>query len=251
MAQSDSVMFSLQELARMEERRVREHAAAAQRDIEARACAEREALERARKKAEERERAEVEAQRDAQRRAREDQARIDALERAAIEAARVTVDARARAEERERERRHELEVEYARGTARRRTSRSAGLGALLGVILGAGGATTVSLAALGSRGRMQREQANTEIASRDEAIRDLRAGVDATRARLQTLEESLATTRAARDHIQADLDDARRRLARPTPGRRSTSGAEMHGADTKFDGLTTCPPGSKDPLCLR
>jgi len=245
-------MFSLRELARMEEERVREQGADAQRERDARLKVEREVAERARREAEARERAEVEGQLEMARRAREEQARVDALQRAAVESARVAADARARAEERERERAHELEVERARVAAGTERLRSRVLGAVVGVTLGAGGATGACLVLFSGREQARMEASSAEVAVRDGTIRDLRATAEATQARLLAGDESLASMRAARDRLQGELDDARRPTGHRTASPRSTvAQGQTHAAETRLDGFATCAPGSKDPMCAR
>jgi len=249
--QSDSVMFSLRELARMEEERVREEAAERERERQARQQAERGALERIRREAEARHRAQAEAEREQVLRLREEQVRIEALQRAAMEEARRASDAKARADERERERQHELNVERASAAARGMRLRSGTLGAVLGVLVGASGAMAAGLGVVTSREQAHRERAETEIASREDAIRELRSGADATQGRLRSLEESLATLRGDNQRLQEELDDARRHVAHRAPGHATLVPGASHAADPKLDGFTTCPPGSKDPLCIR
>jgi hypothetical protein len=121
----ESVQFSLHELMRLEDERI----AREKRDreaAEAAAIAAREASER--REREERERA-IAATHERERTLRfEEEARREAMSRAAVEQARISVEARTRAEESERERRHELEL----AKLRMDVARPHGPGLLLG-----------------------------------------------------------------------------------------------------------------------
>jgi hypothetical protein len=116
-----SVTFSLGELMKLEDERVaeqaREREANERAQIAAKVEAERQARAAEHEAAEHRRRAEL-----------DELARREALQKAAVEQARLEVEARTRVAERERERQHELALQAARAT----TPKPTGLGALLG-----------------------------------------------------------------------------------------------------------------------
>jgi hypothetical protein len=102
-SREESVEFSLTELTRLEEERIRQ--AADEKAAHARTAMEKEA---ARKRAAMEEEA---ARKAAERRAELDAlAQREAMQKAIVEQARLEVEARTRADERERERRHEIEL---------------------------------------------------------------------------------------------------------------------------------------------
>jgi hypothetical protein len=119
-------------------------------------------------------------------------------------------------------------------------------------MLGAGAATASCFALLSARAQARAGAASTELATRDGTIRDLRATAEATQGRLQTADEALASMHAARDRVQAELDDVPRQAGHRTAGPRTNAAAgQTHGTETKLDGFTTCAAGSKDPMCIR
>jgi hypothetical protein len=251
MSQSDSVLFSLQELARMEEDRVRELAEAArelrEREEARRSRAHRECLaeEQAREQAEAREREER------LRRVREEEARIEAVHRAAVEAARIETEARIRAQEREGQRSHELELERARAHARGMRLRAMVQGALVGFVVTAAATAATYRVVVDPRERALSDEARSQIESRDAALREVRANAGVMERTLHTLEENLAALRGDRDRLQFELDDARRLLShRSGAFHGPAAGPPSPGDRTKLDGFTSCPPGSKDPMCL-
>jgi colicin import membrane protein len=248
MTQPSSVMFSLQELARMEEERVRLGAEAAERERAAHDRERVEAEERSRAEQEATARAEAEARREVERRAREEAARIEAIHRASLEGARVEAEARARAEERERERRHEVELERARA-AGRGGARGAAVAAVFGAVVAAGVALAVHYGVVAPKERGRAAEASAEIASRDVAIGDVRSHAEATEARLRALEGDLAAARAENDRLRADLEAARHPGGRTVPSHGPVVPPQPHPGP-RLDGFTVCPPGSKDPLCL-
>jgi colicin import membrane protein len=249
MTQSSSVMFSLQELERMEEERVRSLAEVAQREqrMRERARQQEQELERVERLAQER--AEEQALREVERRAREEAARIEAVHRAKAEAARLEVEAKARADAREAERRHELEVERARLASGGAKARGTLLAALFGAVVAAGVATAVHYGVVAPREHARATEAETAIASRDVAVADLRSHAGAMDARVVALEEELAGVRGENDRLRAELDAARRPPATHGPAPR-WNGVIPRVDGPKLDGFTSCPPGSKDPMCL-
>jgi colicin import membrane protein len=249
MTSSRSVMFSLQELERMEEERVRALADAAQREHLLRDRARREQEERERLGRLARERAEEDSRREVERRAREEAARIEAIHRATTEAARLEVEARARAEARELERRHELDLERARLTSGGAKSRGTALAVLFGALIAAGVAMAAHYGVVAPRERSRATEADATIASRDVSIAELRAHADSTDARVRTLEDEVTAARAESDRLRADLEAARRQPGVRAPAPRWNGGPPRADAP-RLDGFTSCAPGSKDPMCL-
>jgi colicin import membrane protein len=250
MAQSSSVMFSLQELERMEEERVRTLADAAQRERLMRERARRDEEERERRERQVMELAEDEARREVERRAREEAARIEAIHRATTEGARLEVEVRARAAAREHERRHELEIERARVAARGSKTGGTVVAALFGAVIAAGVATAAHYGVVAPGERARAREADSVTASRDVVIADLRTHAEATDARVRTLEDDLTAVRGENERLRADLDAARKQVGAHGPVPRWT-GVSPRADAPKLDGFTSCPPGSKDPMCLR
>jgi hypothetical protein len=243
-------MFSLQELERMEEERVRALADAAQRERVLRERARRDEEERERLERRVQEQAEEEARHDVERRAREEAARIEAIHRATAEAARLEVESKARAEAREQERRHELELERVRVAPGGGRARGTVVAALFGAVVAAGVAMAAHHGVFAPRERARATEADATIASRDVAISDLRAHAEATDARMRTLEDDLTTARAENDKLRTDLDAARKLAIVRGPAPRWTA-VTTRPDRPKLDGFTRCPPGSSDPMCLR
>lgn len=241
-------MFSLQELERMEEERVRALADAERREHASRERARRDEEERERIELRAREQAEDEARRDVARRARAEAARIEAIHRATMEAAHLEAQARTRAEERELGRRHELELERARVAAGGKAGVTV-VAALFGSVVAAGVAMAVHFVVVAPREHARATQAESASASREVAIANLRARANATDAQVRALQDDLAAARAEDDRLRTDLDVARRQATLRAPQPRWTGPATR--GDSKLDGFTSCPAGSKDPMCLR
>jgi colicin import membrane protein len=250
MTQSSSVMFSLQELARMEEQRVREAAEAAHREHAAHERARRDAEEQARRDLEARDREEAQARREVERRAREEAARIEAIHRAATEAARLESEAKTMREARELERRHELELERVRLATKGTGTKGTFVAAAFGAIVTAGVAMALHFGVVAPRERSRGTMADAALASRDVAIADLRSRAEAADARVRSLEEELGTTKGEVDRLRSALDAARRASGPRTPGPRWT-GTGPRNDSPKLDGFAACAPGSKDPMCLQ
>jgi hypothetical protein len=248
MTQPTSVLFSLQELARMEEERVRGLAAAAERERAAHECAERAAEERHRQEQVVRERAEARARHEVEQRAREEAARIEAIHRTAAEAARVEAQARAALEARELERRHELALEHSRLVARERVVGRPLLAALFGAMLATACVMVVHYAVAAPRERLRAATAESKLAGRDDAIADLHRQHDDDESRLRDLETALGSARADSDALKLELAALRRTAPRSTLP--SGAGQQPHPGAPRLDGFTVCAPGSKDPLCL-
>jgi hypothetical protein len=247
MTQSSSFMFSLQELERMEEQRVRALHDAAQREraIEERARHDAEELARGERAA--REDAEAEARREGERQVREEAARIEAIHRGATETARIAAEAKAQREARELERRHELELARERAEVGRSRARETIVAGLVGAIVAAGVGMAMHYGIALPRERVRATAGDAAIASRDGTIADLRSLAAAADARTRSMEADLASVRGDNDQLRAERDAAPRVPTAHVPAPRVAPRAET----PKLDGFTTCPPGSKDPMCMR
>ncbi len=240
-----SVGFSLKELARLEEERVRElrEAEARSREAEETARAQAEAVRLAHER-EEALRADAE-RRAAERRAREEEESAEAARLATMEAARREVDVRATQAEHDRRRRHELEIARAGGLdARRRLVRTLWAEALVSLaVLSACVAVYYGKLAPAAQARIAR--LSSDLAAREGSLEELRA-------RARGKDEALASLRADLVRAQARIDELTIRLAQPTRGPGSTphSAGPNHPTSTPLPGLLVhCDPGSHDPLC--
>jgi colicin import membrane protein len=247
MSQESSALFSLQELSRMEEQRIRAAAEAEARARDAQERAARLAVEQAAEAREAVEREEAEARRAVERAAREEAARIDAMRRATIETARAAAEAQSQAFEAERQRIHDLEIERARESARGVYAKTATLSGLFGAAVVAGITMGLYFGIVGPRAEAARRGAMGEVASLDATIGELRARAVADEARLEAVTTDLAVARDENARLHGQIDAPARP---PVPHVGHVLGTPPR-TDRALDGLTTCPPGSKDPLCIR
>jgi colicin import membrane protein len=234
----------------MEEERVRTLADGAQRERAMREGARRDEEERQRGERRAREQAEDDSRREVERRAREEAACIEAIHRATAEAARLEVEAKARAEARELDRRHELELERARVASGGSKARGTVWAAVFGAVIAAGVAMAVHYGVVAPREHARATEAEAAMATREVAITDLRTHAEATDARVRTLEDELTAARGENERLRADLDATRKQAPSHGPAPR-WSGVAPRVDSPKLDGFTSCPPGSKDPMCLR
>ncbi len=216
----------------MEEERVRTAA-----EAEAREEAQRLALQRA----------EDEARLEVERRAREEAARHAAIQRAATEAARIEAEAKVRAQERERERLHAVEVERARAAADTQRSGPA-WGAVSALVMGCL-ATALYLGVLSPHAEATLRAANAETAAREATITELRTRMAATDATVTSLQGDVASAQAEVGRLRGLLDARPAAGPTPHPGPHGPIGPAVPHTAPPIDGFTTCPPGSKDPLC--
>jgi colicin import membrane protein len=247
--QEGSVTFSLLELGRLEEQRLREEreaeAARRRQEQEARDEAER----RAARELEDRETREAEARRSEERREREEAARVEAIKAAIVEKARKEADARAIAEEREQQHRREVELtSVARGHVEKRLVRIsvAQAVALVAVIAGAG---VGYLAGIAPQNERRVAAVSAEVAERDQTIASLRAEVASASAALGAAHKDLSVAGDRATSLAAELEQARRDLERARKGTSLPGPVPPvhHGPDTGFS--TRCDPSSHDPLC--
>jgi hypothetical protein len=243
-------MFSLQELARMEDERVRSQAEAARLERDALEFARREAEARVREEAETFAREESEKRQEADRKEREEVARVEAIHRGALEAARLEVDARARAEERERDRRHELQkLEMARLSAdgERLGIRRMVSGALIGALVAGVVAAGLYLGIVQPAERARATLASSELAARDATIADAHGAASKAQVQLQSLTDDLAKAKADVARLLKPIDEAPRATIRPRASVPTVT--RTVPSDTQV-GLSRCPPGSLDPVCV-
>ena len=220
-----SVTFSLAELARIEEERVRveDERRARTREMEARERREAQARRRAEEEAQVAAQAEARARR--QREEAEEQARAKAREQAALEVARIQAQAKVQLDAENAQRAHELAVLRANNESGRRRLQVA-LAAVLGLVICGGSAAAFGVhrevASLGQENERlregqsalsrERDQAKaTELASLDRRLEALRArpfGRDDAKATAEVRQ----TVEAARKAIDAKaLDHSRMR----------------------------------------
>jgi colicin import membrane protein len=249
MTQSSSVLFSLQELARMEEERVRTQARAESAARETARRAAEEAETRAREAAEAEQRAREEARREIERQAREEAARVQAIREAAAEAARAEAFARVQAQEREKDRLHAIEVARVQASARGPRA-AAALSGCLGALLAAGIGMVVYFGVAAPAARAALAGARSEVASRDQTIDQLRLRAGASEASERALQVDIAALRDENTRIRADLDGLRSRVQGAHPSRHGVP-APTKRPDRTLDGFTPCPPGVNDPMCVR
>ncbi|WP_437592393.1 hypothetical protein [Sorangium sp. So ce1000] len=205
-----SVTFSLAELAKLEESRVREEHLQRARTREQEAREQREAEARRHAAEAARVAAEAEAQARREREQAETEARAEARARAAIEVARIEAEAKARLEADNAARAHELAVVRARAEGRRRSVAHA-LAVALGLVLcgGAAGAYGVAqhMAGLEQEARRLRDAQAALSEERESARAAELAALDRRHAALRgrplasDAEEARATAEAARNAL--------------------------------------------------
>jgi hypothetical protein len=244
--QEGSIVTSLRELARLEERRLESEREARARLVEAAEAERREA-----------DRREVEARADAERKAeeawlararreREEAAQVAAIEAATIERARREADAKIASDEREREHRRDLELAAATRGAREGRLGRALVGAIA-LLVAFAVATGWSYGGLLPREAARVASATDAIAARDLAIESLRADLAA---RDEAIAASRKDTEAAESRARAlasELERVRRERQASGPRRTPVPQVVDHGPVSGFD--THCDPSSHDPLC--
>ena len=240
----ESVTFSLKELMKLEDERVdQEKQAREQRELSAKTARE-EAARRERVELEAKERAAAEERERARLRELEEEARRDAIQRATIEQARITVEARTRAEESERERRHELELQRMRAE----TVKKPGPGGFIGC--GLGGAAFALAVCLVLHFAVSKPASDKRVAELDRAYAgaDGRAGeldrrVEEQKSQLGELKESLAAAKAEIERLKAPPQPPR---VKP-PVVPTTSKGGGPAVKTNINDGPPCDP--HDPLC--
>ena len=110
-------------------------------------------------------------------------------------------------------------------------------------------AAALYLGVLCPRAEANLRAASAQTAAKEATISDLRTKVESTEAAVASLQGDLAGARAEVVRLQGLLD-ARPVAARPPRPGPSPVGTRPTHADPTLDGFSTCPPGSKDPLCV-
>jgi Skp family chaperone for outer membrane proteins len=242
----DSVLFSLKELRRLEDERVKAEADARRAQAEAERRAKLEAEQRARDeearraREEEEQRRRAESEREA--RQREDRLRVEEAER------RARVEGELKLKEQQR-----LEEQRQRHVHGRRFGRSAGMaaavGALLFVAVGGGLAAWAS-----QQHQTEKEALEREIARRDEQARAAQLDFEAKiRALEEKAQRDVADAKTATDQarILGDLKRQKQALeaVRPRPPRRSAPPMQPTAAPSKPRfGVPRKPEIIDDPL---
>jgi colicin import membrane protein len=251
---TSSVIFSLKELAQMEDERVRAEAEASRLENEAREAARLEEEARQREEIATLEREEAARVREAERSEREAAARVEAIHRAALEVARVEAEARVRADVQERERARELrklELASAEQGKQAKAARGTALVSLSSAIAVACVAAGLYAAVIVPAERSRAARSAAELASRDALVEDARQEVRKAEEQTRSVAGDLVAARDENARLQAALDAAKRRATPSHPANIAPSHPTTTRArETWSDGFTSCPPDSKDPLCV-
>lgn len=242
----ESVNFSLKELMKLEDERISQEREAREAREFAAQTAREDAARRERVELEAREKSAAEERERARFREMEEEARREAIQRAAVEQARITVEARTRAEESDRERRHELELQRMRAE----TVRKPGPGGFIASALG--GAAACLAISLVLHFSVTKPAADLRIAELDRAVaaadghaNGLSRRVEEQSARIKKLEDGL------RDK-EDELARARSAAAAKPPSGPTTLPVRGGGGPVKVKGgLNDGPPCANkfDPLC--
>ena len=243
----ESVTFSLKELMKLEDERVDQEKQTREARELAVTMAREEQTRRERTELEARERAELEERERVRHRELEEEARRDAIQRATVEQARITVEARTRAEESDRERRHEIELQRLRTEAVKKP----GPGGLIGSALG-GAAFALAMCLVLYFG-VSKPASDKRIAALDRAV----AGADG---RAGELSRRVDEQRSRAGDLEKELAAAQVELAKPRPAALSRKlpstapGGGVHGTPPKgpkSSNPNDGPPCTNrfDPLC--
>jgi colicin import membrane protein len=241
-----SFMFSLNELARMEEERVAREAAEERARKEAAARARREAEERSRADEEAKRRAAEEAQELLALRAREEAARLEATKIATVEAARAAVAEGARAAELDRQRKNELNLAQVKGDRQWRRLRGWLVGVSVSFVVAVAAMLAIYAGVLAPRSEARVAGLVGEGARQEDLLRDLTSKLSASEGRVQALEREVADARAENAELERKLES-------------HTADPQRHGHVAPPSGAATTtvkrPPPSKgcanpfDPMC--
>jgi hypothetical protein len=241
----ESVNFSLKELMKLEDDRIRQERETREAREQAEVAARRDAEERERAELEARERATAEERERSRFREMEEEARREAMQRATVEQARITVEARTRAEEAERERRHELELQRMRAE----TVKKPGPGGF--VASGLAGAAICLAMCLVLYFGVSRPASDRRIAELDRAVASAEGRADELGRRVDDQKGRIAQLEKTTGDLQAELATARKPppvvVKAPTG---PTTGKTPRDAGHSKGGLNDGPPcNDHDPLC--
>ena len=238
----ESVSVSLKELSKLEDERIDQEKRARLARERSAMMAHEDALRRERAELEAREKAEADERERVRRAEREEEARLEAMQRGAVEQARITVEARTRAEESERERSHERELQR----MRLETQKKPELGAYIGSGLAGSGLALAAFLILFFA--VARPATDRRIAELDRAVAsaDDRAG---------TLERRIEEQNTKLLGVTKELEAARAKLATalapPPPKAALPTGKGGPGGQVplKKDPKDDKPCIDHDPLC--
>ena len=101
------------------------------------------------------------------------------------------------------------------------------------------------------RERARAAAMGADIVSREESMRALRVRLASSDERMTAIANELDVARRDNVRLQADLQSARRELARKgSPVRTGLIGG-ARGGGTALEYFSKCPPGSQDPMCVQ
>ncbi len=241
-----SVLFSLQELMRLEQDRIQQEEEDKRRRAENEVRAREDAERRAREDEQNRLRAEEERRRIDDQRRREEAARLEALRQGEVERARVAAEEQARLEAMRQEQAHALEVARLKQDKHKKnlTIGIAAIAATLVIGASVGGYfwNKSSEEAHATQARLEEEKRQQEVDKRR-----LEAMLDEQQRRVDELigKLSAAQNDADRSRIQKELQDAQREKQR-------IRGQIHQGPGDRPAGNTPRPPctcAKGDPLC--
>jgi colicin import membrane protein len=236
-----SVLFSLKELMSLEEDRIRKEEDERRRREEAELQAKLEAERRARAEEEARIQAEEARRRAEEQRAREEAARLEAIRQAEVEKARLDAENAARIEALRHQQEHERQLEAVRADkGKKRLALIAGASGFVLLVALIGGGIVIKNQI--DRQHQLESQLNALTSEKEDIERKLRA----------------AKTDDERARLQAELDEANRRIAdfknNPAPAptqtvKRPTGGNTPAGTGAKQPDKPKCNCTPGDPLC--
>jgi hypothetical protein len=122
---------------------------------------------------------------------------------------------------------------------------------LLGAVVAGVVASGLYFGVVQPRENARTVQATSDLAARDALIADAHTAASTAQGQVQTLSGDLATAKADVARLQKQVDDLNRRQ---TPSSHGWSGPRPRQSASSSEvsvGLTTCPPGSSDPLCVQ
>jgi hypothetical protein len=236
-----SVQFSLQELVRLEDERIREQDRDRERKAEAEHMAKARAAAEARAAEEARVRDEEERRRQDALRQQEESTRLAAIEQAALEHARWSAQMKAQSDEAERLRAHTLDLERIKqGGARGAGWRGGFLGAAVAMTLTAATAAILYNASIAPQAEKREEILKAQVSEREAAVAKLASSVGEQSQRIDDLRNRLGQ---AREENQKLLKELERLKPPPAPAHAAGRGGPVAAPPPP----PKCPQW--DPLC--
>jgi len=240
-----SVIFSLQELMRMEQDRITDQERERQQQLREREKAEREAKRLAAAAQEEKLRQEEQQRRAEDARAREEVARIEAMQRAILEAERARAIEQARKAQSEHELIHSLELERTVLALSRNRLRAVLMGVSIAACLLIGVISTASFGLMLPQSERRVASLQERSARFEQENEGLKRRLETSSAKTDRLVEQLQTSETARGTLTARLDEAERELERL--GRKPSPTAGPSGTPKPPPGPACSNP--LDPMC--